>query len=144
MPLSEFADRLHEMMPLVLRSFMRQQKKTPKGCEVTPPQMLILDFLNKQGPARMSEVAKYMGVTTAAATGIVDRMVRAGYLVRAFEPGDRRVIKVKLTSSGARLIKEALRQRRRFIEQVFGRLSEDDRQSYLNILGKIKDILSKT
>ena len=91
----------------------------------------------------MTDLARFMGVSTAAMTGIVDRLVRDGYAVRTFYPHDRRIIKVKLTTRGGELLRKVNQQRRQMLIKIFGRISETDRREYLRILMQIKDILTK-
>lgn len=48
----------------------------------------------------MSELASSLGVTLATATGVVDRLVEKGYVVREGLPGDRRVVLCRLSNEG--------------------------------------------
>jgi len=89
----------------------------------------------------MSELAKVMDVTTAAATGIVDRLVRYGYIVRAYDPKDRRVVNIKLTQKGSDLVKRIGRQRREVTSEVFGKISKEERENYLAIMLHIRDVM---
>jgi DNA-binding MarR family transcriptional regulator len=50
------------------------------------------------GPA---EIARHLGVTTAASSGIVDRLTARGHAVRTPDEADRRRTAVSLTESGA-------------------------------------------
>src|SRR3989338_7058848 len=141
--LSGFADKLNEVMPVIIKEFSRYQANELYKGKITLPQFLIMDFLNKKGEARMTDLAHFMGVSTAAVTGIVDRLVKYGYVLRGFEPEDRRVIKIKLTPKGYMLVKKINLQRREMLINVFGKISDVDRQEYLRILMEIKDVLMK-
>lgn len=141
--LLEFARRMNEVMPVIAQGFARRQVNKLFKCKLTLPQVLILDFLNQQDESKMTDMAHFMQVTTAAMTGLVERLVRDSYVTRVYDPGDRRVIKVKLTPRGNGLIKKINNQRRKMVIKIFGQISEADRQDYLRILLKIKDILTK-
>ena len=141
--LFEFADKMNQVMPVIIKEFARRQANELYKGKITLPQFLILDFLHRQDESKMSALAHFMGVTTAAMTGIVDRLVRDGFVVRENQTEDRRIIKIKLTSKGAELVKKVNTQRRQMIIKIFGRISEKDRQEYLRILMQIKEILSK-
>jgi DNA-binding MarR family transcriptional regulator len=91
----------------------------------------------------MTDMAHFMHVTTAAMTGIVDRLVRDDYVTRVYDPRDRRVIKIELTSHGNKLVRKINEQRRSMIIKIFGSISEADRQDYLRILMQIRDVLSE-
>lgn len=141
--LLEFARRMNEVMPVIAQGFARRQASKLYKCKLTLPQILILDFLNQQGESKMTDMAHFMQVTTAAMTGIVERLVRDGYVVRVYNPNDRRIIKIKLTSRGSALIKQINEQRRKMAIKIFGQISEADRQDYLRILMQIKDVLNR-
>jgi DNA-binding MarR family transcriptional regulator len=91
----------------------------------------------------MTDVAREMKVTTAASTGIVQRLVVSGYVQREFDQNDRRVIKIKLSSKGQELLKKLTRQRREIISKIFGQISEHDRSEYLRILMQVTALLKK-
>jgi DNA-binding MarR family transcriptional regulator len=141
--LLEFARRMNEVMPVIAQGFARRQASKLYKCKLTLPQILILDFLNQQGESKMTDMARFMRVTTAAMTGIVEILVRDGYCIRFYSPEDRRIIKIKLTSRGSVLIKQINEQRRKMVIKIFGQISEPDRQDYLRILMQIKEILTQ-
>ncbi len=110
---------------------------------VTLPQIMILHFLQIEQEARMKDLARFMGVTMAAMTGIIDRLVKSGHCARVYDPQDRRIIKIKLTAKGDSLVKSINEGKRQMIIKIFGKISETDRQDYLRILLQIKEILLK-
>ena len=88
------------------RSFLlRLSKDLAKG-NVSFPQYFLLGFLVHQGRLSMSEIAARMGHTTAAATGLVDRLEKLGLARRAHAREDRRKIFVQPTAAGAALVAE--------------------------------------
>ena len=139
--LSEFADKMSEIIPLISKDFLRQQSNEFYKVKVTLPQIIILNFLHTQGETKMSDMARTMEVTTAAMTGIVDRLVREGYATRVYDPSDRRIIKIRLTSKGKILVERINQQRQQMIIKIFGKISAVERQDYLRILMHIRDIL---
>jgi len=64
----------------------------------TELQTLELLFETSMGPA---ELARRLGVTTAASSGIVDRLTARGHVVRVPHDTDRRRTQVTITESGA-------------------------------------------
>lgn len=141
--LQVFADRINDIMPIMIREFAKYQVNELSKGKITLPQFLILGFLEKSGEAKMSVLAHFMAVSTAAMTGTVDRLVKCGYVTRESEPQDRRVIKIKITLKGRELIKKINSQRRQVIIDIFGKISEGDRSDYLRVLTKIEEILSR-
>jgi DNA-binding MarR family transcriptional regulator len=77
---------------------------------------ILLLFLN--GPTRMSALAADLGVTLATATGLVDRLVERGLVVRESQPDDRRVVLCRLSETGQNMVSrvwDSSRQRSREI-----------------------------
>lgn len=141
--LAEFADRVDEYMRVIINSSLhRNDNELFKG-KITMPQFVILDYLWRHGESNMTVLAKNMHVSTAAMTGIIERLVRDGCAQRAYDLGDRRVIKVRLAPKGLALVKKINTQRRSMIIRVFGELSGRDRSNYLSILAKVKDVLAR-
>jgi DNA-binding MarR family transcriptional regulator len=67
---------------------------------LTPPQIHALLWVGHDGPLTMGELARRVSVTEKTITGIVDRLERDGHLARERDAGDRRVVRVSLTSAG--------------------------------------------
>lgn len=133
--LMEFADKVLE----ISRDFMKYYAEGACRVKLTLSQIAILDILSRDKEAKMSDMARYMGITTAAMTGIIERLVRDGYVARVSDPDDRRVINIKLTGKGISTVKSLLEQKKRMITKVFGVLSEKERDEYLKILTRIQD-----
>ena len=142
MPIKEFADRINDIMPVMIKEFSKRQVNELSKGKITLPQVLILGFLEKSGEAKMTDLAHFMSVSTAAMTGMIDRIVKYGYASRGSEPKDRRVVNIKITAKGSDIIKKINSQRRQMIIDIFGRVSEIDRADYLRVLSKIEDALS--
>ncbi len=143
MPLHEFADKLNTLSTLIMKEFGRRfQDQIYKG-KITLPQFIILKFLEDNGSACMTELARFMNVTTAAMTGIVARLVRAGYVRRETGVKDRRIIRIVPTAKGEDLISKIHEERRKIYIDIFGRIPENDREEYLRILNTLKDTLGR-
>lgn len=140
-PINVFADKLNEIIPVLMKEFAKRQENDLFKGKITFPQFVVLNFLHHEGPTKMTDLAHFMRVTTAAMTGIVNRLVRAGYALRVVDPKDRRIIKVKSASKGKGVVARVDAERRRMIIEIFGQISETEREGYLRILTHIKDIL---
>lgn len=54
-----------------------------------------LDFLHSSGPVTAGQLAELTGLTTGAVTNVIDRLEKAGYVIRDKDPNDRRRVVVK-------------------------------------------------
>jgi DNA-binding MarR family transcriptional regulator len=141
--LFEFADELNEIFPVIMKEFTRRMSKEFVKTKITLPQFLILHFLFQEGASKMTALARFVNVSTAAMTGIVDRLLKSGYVSREHNPLDRRIVKVKLTAKGSEFFKKVNQERRRMMISIFSKISERDRSDYLRILTQIKEILMR-
>ncbi len=140
--ITEFADRLNEVMPEIMREFARHQVSEIYEGKITIAQMLVLEYLYSHGQCKMKDLAAAMRVSTAAMTGLVERLVREKYVARLFQANDRRIINIDLSAKGRDLVKKIIHQKREMAIKAFGRVSQQDRSDYLRILLQVKDILS--
>ncbi|MFA5388349.1 MAG: MarR family transcriptional regulator [Candidatus Omnitrophota bacterium] len=141
--LQDFSERINDILPIIIKEFTKRQLNELSKGRITLPQFLILDFLERNGEAKMSALARFMSVSTAAMTGTIDRLVKHGCVTRDSENSDRRIVKIRLMPKGSSIIKKINSQRRHMIIDVFGRVSERDRSDYLRILTNIKEVLSE-
>jgi DNA-binding MarR family transcriptional regulator len=72
--------------------------------DLTMPQLKVVLLLFTNGPERMSAMASALGVSLATATGVVDRLVEKDMVTREGDPNDRRVVLIRLSDKGEKLI----------------------------------------
>jgi DNA-binding MarR family transcriptional regulator len=139
--LGVFSDRVSEIMPVIMREFLKHQSGEFYRTKITMPQFVVLEALHRHGELNMTDMANFMNVTTAAMTGIVERLVRDGYVTRKHDPGDRRIIKICTTVKGLAIVKKVLEDRKKMTMKIFGMISQEERDSYLEILEHIRSHL---
>lgn len=141
--LSHFANEVSRLMPDILREFLKKQTKEIAQGNISLPQILILDTLKDRAAMRMGELAKYLSVTMAATTGIVDKLVRNGFVIRAGSLHDRRIVNISITPKGRKVVEKYNQARQKTIIDIFANLSVSDRRQYLEILSKIHNYLKE-
>ncbi len=109
---------MHRWMQ-VTRQFARQH-----GLSVG--QLLVLRQVQFRGPCTVSDIAQRMGVTNAAASQLLDRLVEHGLIERQANPHDRRSRSIVLTPAGRRLLDEASRHQQAWLAQLITDLSPDE------------------
>jgi DNA-binding MarR family transcriptional regulator len=68
--------------------------------QLGPSDLAALGYLYGSGPTAPRDLAAAMGFTTGSVTAMLDRVERAGFLVRNNNPEDRRSILVTITPAG--------------------------------------------
>ena len=140
--LAEFGDKVTEIMPVIVHQFMKSLSGEFYKVKLTLPQFIVLDILNGHGESKMTDLSRFINVTTAAMTGLVERLVRDGYVARTSDPKDRRVVKIKLTARGGSIVRNMIEKRKQMTMKIFGTISQKEREEYLKILMHIRDHLN--
>jgi DNA-binding MarR family transcriptional regulator len=84
-----------------------------------------------------------MGHTTAAATGLVDRLEKLGHAKRVHARDDRRKILVSITPSGAELVAEVRNDMVENLLRMMTHLEPEERTAWLQIYEKIFPLCQK-
>lgn len=71
-------------------------KKMPR---ITPSQWGALMLIEQQGESTVRDVARALGITSSAATQLVDGLVASGYVTRKTRAEDRRVVTLALSNT---------------------------------------------
>src|ERR1700741_2173699 len=100
------AQELADIVMQMQRRFLQNLSEKLGRGSVSFPQYFLLGYLDKQEVITMSGIASKMGHTTAAATGLVDRREKLGYVERSHALDDRRKVMVKITPKGSGLVAE--------------------------------------
>ena len=74
------------------------------GLDLTMPQLKVVLLLFLNGPERMGTIASALGVSLATATGVVERLVEKDMATREGDPNDRRIVLIRLSDQGEKLI----------------------------------------
>jgi len=86
-------------------------------------QFFLLAYLSNVGFLTMSNIAKKMGHSTAAATGLVDRLESLSYVERVHAEDDRRKILVRITRGGGELVADMRKELASDLAGIFSGLA---------------------
>ncbi len=100
-------DEAHSLADFVMFSqrncILRLSPELNQG-KISFPQFFLLAYLAEEECLSMSSIARMMGHSTAAATGMVDKLQELGHLKRFTAVADRRKIMVRITEKGMELV----------------------------------------
>jgi DNA-binding MarR family transcriptional regulator len=85
----------------------------------------VLSILDHHGELTMSHLADFLGVSMSNATGLIDRMEERGFVERARDREDRRVVLVRLTEGGRQQLNDVQILREELIQKILSRLDSD-------------------
>jgi DNA-binding MarR family transcriptional regulator len=104
---------------------------------LTLGQLRLLKLLALSDGQSVRDVAAVMGVSSAAASKGVDRLVRRGFVERSEDEADRRAIRVAPTETGRRLLAEHERSKNRKLAELFEPYSADELVAAAAVLDRI-------
>ena len=108
-----------------------------KGTGLSMPQMSALFHLHHGNECGVSNMGEYLGVTNAAASQMIDRLVQNGLVERTEDPTDRRVKQLKLTGKGSSLIRDGVELRRRWIDDLINALTVEEQEAIIAALNTL-------
>lgn len=107
------------------------------GKTVTTSQLKLLKLVGATEAQTISSVAAFLGVSNAAASKAVDRVVRRKLLTRSERETDRRFIHLELTDLGRQLLTsyEVVRQQK--LTEMFGDFPEEELERAAQLLDRL-------
>lgn len=105
---------------------------------------LTLIVLNRDPEEEVSpsDLAERVGVTRATMTGLLDTLTKDGWIERIQHGQDRRRVVVRLTKEGLKHLGRMLPGYYAEISSIMFGLSEQEHETLVEILGKVRDGMS--
>lgn len=124
----DVAKALHDWHRMFMRGQMSGYARYVKSCGLSMSQASVLFQLSRQGSkCGVSDIGGRLGVTSAAASQLLDRLVHQGLIARTEDPEDRRARLVALTDRGRDIAERAMEGRRRWFTALAEAMSAAER-----------------
>jgi DNA-binding MarR family transcriptional regulator len=96
------------------------------------------DLIGAGASIRATDLAEFLGLTSAGATRMLNRLESDGFVIRFREPdGDQREVYAALTDSGIEALRAANEIYFERVNRDLGRLDEAERQTLARLLEKL-------
>jgi DNA-binding MarR family transcriptional regulator len=123
------------------REFMLNLSRDLNKDNLSFAQFFLLSFLATAKEITMTDIARKMGHSTAAATGLVDRLEKLGYMERTHAIDDRRKVLVRVTSKGVDLVNKLREQLQSRIAEAMQETDADDVSSFFSTYRKLDEVI---
>ena len=123
---NEFSQVVREWAQVFMNRSMSDFKRFMEETGLSFSHINILMRLFHGGKSGVSEIGEQMGITNAAASQTVDRLVNMGLIMRTEDPVDRRVKRLDLTPKGNELIEKGIDVRSQWLETLTNSLSPQE------------------
>lgn len=136
------ADRLADFIMFAQRSFLLDLSKELNQGNISYAQFFLLGYLANEDYLTMTDISKKMGHSTAAATGLVDRLEKLGYVQRLHAADDRRKVMVQITRKGIELVSRLRNIIADSISQVMVAQESGDDEAIQPIYTQLREFLA--
>jgi DNA-binding MarR family transcriptional regulator len=107
--------------------------------QIPNSQWMALRVVRQHEGIGVKELSRLLGISSSAATQLVDNLVKKGYLVREQNAEDRRALNIKLTEKTKKLIDTA---NSRVIGKIYSALevlTDEELRQYCDMSKKVAD-----
>lgn len=91
------AEEILAVFKLIQKMYRDQLCEKAKQYGFTGPQMGVLAALHKKPFSNLNEVSEFLGLSKSTVSGIVDRLVAQGAVVREIPADNRRIVRLSLS-----------------------------------------------
>jgi DNA-binding MarR family transcriptional regulator len=118
---------------------VRERYIAAAGMALERSNYAFLVRLNEHGPARLSDLARLLGIDLSTASRQVHALEQAGLVKRNRVEEDRRAAMLSLTPSGRAMVERILSARRMVITEILEGWSPDQRTELARVLAHLAD-----
>ena len=121
-------ETLFEWVKVFMHGSMQDFKKWLHEVNLSRSQVGVLFHLHRDGSMGVSDLGDHLGVTKAAVSQMLDRLVERGMIRRSENPDDRRVKQIALTVKGMQIFQESLRSRTDWLADLVEMLTVEEKE----------------
>ena len=130
-PLAKDHAKLADFILFSQREFLLNLSRELNRDNISFAQFFLLGYLATSKELTMTDIARKMGHSTAAATGLVDRLEKLGYMERTHAIDDRRKVLVRITSRGLELVSRLRDELQSQVAAAMSETSSEDAASFM-------------
>lgn len=122
-----------------MRNFLHYSRET--GLSMS--QFGVLFHLSRKQSSGVTDLGDHLGVTSAAVSQMLERLVQQGLILRTEDPNDRRVKKIVLTEKGSQVLQEGLHARQDWLVDLADTLSNIEKEKITAALNTLVNKASR-
>jgi len=140
---SDFVQRLPYTMRMVSQALSQQLERTLRPLGLTHAQLAALAQLESTPSSGLSgaELANRAGVTPQSMSSAIGSLLERGLVVRTPHPTHGRVLEVRITTEGARLLERAKAAAKTVEDRAVAQLSAEEHVQLSSLLQRIMQTL---
>ena len=131
------AATLRSAIRALVRRFGVSERADVACCGVTVAQAAALEALGAEGPLRLGDLGRRLGIAPSTLTRNLARLEDSGLVAREADPGDGRSFRVALTRPGRAAARAVAAREQDVARQVLGRIPAARRAVVVESLGEL-------
>jgi DNA-binding MarR family transcriptional regulator len=139
----QFNQTLQDWSEVYMRHSFREFKQFMDANCLSPSQVITLFRLSHGGPCGVSEIGTQLGVTNAASSQLIDRLVVLGLIERTEDPSDRRAKQLTITRKGRSVLEQGITARSKWMETLTTQLTPEQRVTVIAALTMLTSCAAK-
>lgn len=129
-----FVDVLREWIHVFMGRSMHGFVRYSKGIGLSMSQLDAMYHLHHKGSMGVKDLGDHLGISIAAASQMLERLVQQQLILRSEDPSDRRVKQLVLTEQGIQTIQESIRSREAWLDDLSQALSASEKAQVVTAL----------
>ena len=129
--------RLRAAIRALVRRFGVSERADVSCCGVTVAQAAALEALGAEGPMRLGDLGRLLGIAPSTLTRNLARLEASGLVERKADAGDARSSRVGLRAEGRRAARAVAAQEEEFARRVLERIPAARRAVVVESLGEL-------
>jgi DNA-binding MarR family transcriptional regulator len=119
---------LQEWVAVFMRRSMRSFVRYARENGLSMSQVNALFHIHHSGGSGVTDLGEHLGITNAAVSQLLERLVQQGLILRDEDPADRRAKKLTLTEKGAQTLQEGIHARQGWLRDLAETLSPAEKE----------------
>ncbi len=111
--------------------------------DISYGQYKVLSVIHNHGPISVGNLGRLVGSAQSTTSEMVARLTKSGLVTKVRGPYDGRVVMVELTDQGRQLLRRRRKRVREGYQTLFNRLSVGERDTFMNAVKQLDEILRK-
>lgn len=134
-----FLVTLQKWMEVFMQRSMHDFMGYARESGLSMSQLGALFQIRRRGSSGVTDLGDDLGVTSSAASQLLERLVLQGLILRSEDPSDRRVKQLVLTEKGLQVLQESIRARQSWLSDLAETTSDSEKEAVIAALNILID-----
>ena len=135
----DFLIALTEWVELFMQRSMHVFILCAKEHGFSMSQLGALMHISRKGVSGIADIGDDLGVTSAAVSQLIERLVRQALIERTEDPDDRRAKRIELSPNGTQVVRDCTEARQRWLGSLSASMSAEERRIVAEALVLLTD-----